>query len=222
MTGDCAPVYNPVRSMVGQPLKLVSISTGDRHPEEVVVGIRDADLVERALGGDVRAEDALFRRHVRYIGGMVARLMGSMQDADDVVHDAFFAAFKELERLEKPAMFRAWVAQIAVNRVRVVLRRRRIEQRLGLFRGDEEATLERLAGNTVSAETCAELACLDEVLHRLPVKQRIVWMLRMVEGHTFDEVAELSGCSLATAKRWFERARRLIDVHVKMGGYRDE
>jgi RNA polymerase sigma-70 factor (ECF subfamily) len=210
--------------------KLAVIAATPSAPElsEKVEGIEDADLVARALQGDLKAEDALFRRHGRAVAGLVARLLGSAQDADDVVHDAFLRSFRELDRLREPTRFRPWVTQIAVNRVRWVLRRRSLERRLGLFQGECDAALELLASRELPPEARAELALIDGVLRRLPAAQRIVWMLRMVEGHGIDEAAALSGCSVATAKRWFARANRLVQARVRVrgdverGGHGDE
>lgn len=173
-----------------------------------VVSIGDADLVLRAKSGDRSAEDQLYRRYAGTVMGLVVRLLGSRQDAEDVVHDAFVTAFEKLPGLREPAAFRGWLTTIAVTRVRRVIRRRRLQRALGLLPGREDAALEHLAATTASPQIRAELAVVDRVLQQLPANERIAWMLRIVEGHRLEDVARLAGCSLATAKRRIAAAQR--------------
>lgn len=187
--------------------------------------IADGDLVRRAVAGDAWAEDALYRRHARPIAGLVARLLGSKQDAEDVVHDAFVHAFQKLDRLREPDAFRGWLSRIAITQVRRVIRRRRLARSLGLLPLGDDAALEQLASSAVSPEVRAELAVVDGILRRLPTNDRIAWMLRVVEGHRLEEVAELSGCSLATAKRRIAAAQKrmnaVLDVQLDDGRLED-
>src|SRR5687768_18026706 len=83
--------------------------------------IGDGVLVGRMLAGDLEAEDLLYRRHARPTAGMVARLLGSRDEVEDVVHDAFVSAFSKIEQLRDPSAFRAWLSMIAVTHVRRVL-----------------------------------------------------------------------------------------------------
>src|SRR5258706_3393998 len=78
----------------------------------------DATLVARARDGDRGAEEALYYRHVHYIAGMVARLLGSREEAEDVVQDTFAIALDELSTLRHPAALKAWLAQVAVSQGR--------------------------------------------------------------------------------------------------------
>ncbi|MGF1468948.1 MAG: RNA polymerase sigma factor [Sandaracinaceae bacterium] len=182
----------------------------------VPVSIADADLVRSALAGDRRAEDTLYRRYARTIAGLVTRLLGQRDEVEDVLHDSFLTAFTKLDRLRDPAAFRPWLTKIAITHVRRRLRRKRLARSLGLLPTAEEPSLERLAAADASPEVRSDLAVVDRVLGSLPASDRLAWVLRYVEGHQLDEVADLSGCSLATAKRRIARAKRamrdVIDV----------
>jgi RNA polymerase sigma-70 factor (ECF subfamily) len=161
----------------------------------------DATLVWNARRGDRWAEEALYRRHVGYIAGMVARLLGGAVEAEDVVQDTFALGLDRLRTLRDPAAVRAWLAQIAVSQVRRRLRRTKLLTRLGLHPSLDHLQLESLAVEEADADTRAELASLGEALARLPTDDRLAWMLRHVEGQPLKDVARLSRCSLATAKR---------------------
>lgn len=177
----------------------------------------DAELVERARGGDGWAEEALFRRHAPAVHGTVVRLLGSRHDAEDVVQDTFIAALADLERLRNPDALKPWLLQIAVRKVQRRFRRRKLLAALGLDRTVDDATLDALAEPGASPEERAELSLLAAKLDRIPSNERIAWMLRHVEGSTLPEVARLCGCSLATAKRRILGARRKLEAQLQVG-----
>jgi RNA polymerase sigma-70 factor (ECF subfamily) len=178
----------------------------------------DAELVERAKGGDRWAEEAIYRRHVQPLAGLAIRVLRNRAEAEDVVQDTFAIALDQLGSLREGAALRGWLWQIAVSQVRRRLRRRRLLRVIGLDTTVDDAALEALAAETVSGETRAELAQLDRVLAELPIGQRIAWMLRHVEGETLEHVAEACSCSLATAKRWIAAADARVSLHVRLKG----
>ena len=175
----------------------------------------DADLVARVLSGDMRAKSTLYRKHVRYIGGMVTRLLRHHTESEDVVQDTFTIALSEIRTLRDASAFRGWLAQIAVSQVRRKLRRRRLLAALGLDSGLPDAPLASMARHDTSVEVRSELVALDRVLYHLPPSQRIAWMLRHVEGESLEDVARACDCSLATAKRWISNADTCVRAHVK-------
>jgi RNA polymerase sigma-70 factor (ECF subfamily) len=176
----------------------------------------DAELVERAVGGDRWSREVLYRRHAGYLLGLSARLLSSRGDAEEIVQDAFIAGFEKLDTLRDPAALRVWLGQIVVNLVRHRLRRLRLLRVLGLDRGADDATLEALAAPGVHPEASAELALLDRALGRLRADLRIAWMLRHVEGLELTEAASVCGCSLATLKRRLVEADVVVRAHVAL------
>jgi RNA polymerase sigma-70 factor (ECF subfamily) len=178
--------------------------------------VEDGELVERAVAGDRAAENRLARKHVPEVARVVARLLGTHDDVDDLVQETFLIAFEQLHRLEKPTAFRGWILRIAINKTRNAIRKIRMLRLLGLDRGTPDATLEALAHDHVSEELLVELAAVTEVLGRLPVECRIAWLLRHIEGHSLRDVGRLCGCSLATTKRRLARAHKRVMNAVDM------
>src|SRR5258708_35515567 len=79
--------------------------------------IDDLVLVERAQGGDERAFAALYRRHVRYVAGVLQRLVrrDADEELDDMLQQTFVDAYLGLPRLKNPLGFRPWIARIAAR-----------------------------------------------------------------------------------------------------------
>jgi RNA polymerase sigma-70 factor (ECF subfamily) len=171
----------------------------------------DRELVERALGGEQLALQLLYRRHVQQVSERVTRLLSRTAEAEDVVQDAFVAAFTDLAQLSDRSRFGAWLMRIAVHQTQRRFRRRRLLARLGLDRGSDDARLEQVADPALPLDRRLQLARLDRALGALPPELRMAWMLRYVEGCELNEIAEASGCSLATVKRRIARADALLE-----------
>jgi RNA polymerase sigma-70 factor (ECF subfamily) len=177
--------------------------------------VADAELVARARSGDRWAEEAIFRRYVADVTTVVERLLRRRHEADDIVQDTFADALVALAELRDPAALRAWLIGIAVRRVRRRVRKLALLRSLGLDRGVDDGTLELLAAPGLSPEARAELARVEAALARLHADDRIAWMLRHVEGEKLEDVAAMTGCSLATAKRRIAAADTLVRGHLR-------
>lgn len=194
----------------------------DARPDPVAEGDArktpsDGELVLRARSGERWAREALFRRYVAPLARLVTRLLARTDDADDVVQDTFAHALRDLDSLRDPEAFRHWLFRIAINRAKKRGRRRRVERMLGLDSEVDDATLIQLASTSASSDELVELARIDAILSRLPTDERIAWMLRRVEGETLEVVAELCGCSVATAKRRVEAVEVKLRAHRERG-----
>lgn len=175
----------------------------------VNVTVPDAELVERALGADAWAEEMIYRRHVGSVASTARRLLRDPAEAADVVQETFLIAFEKLATLTEPAALRGWLARIAVSRVHRRWRWRRIK--LWGASADEESLLD-VASPDLSPAERAELALIDERLSALPTKLRVPWVLRHVVGYSLDEVATACACSLASVKRYLDRAESEISA----------
>ncbi len=180
----------------------------DSPPEEPA----DAELVSRTRRGDTAAFEGLYRRHAGFALNLSVRIQGSSGDVEDIVHDAFLRAHQRLDELRDTAAFRSWLGSIVVRLVRSRLRRRRLTALLGLS-APEPVDLDAIASPDADPEVRALLAQAYALLQTLPTDERIAWTLRHVERHRLTAVAELTGCSLATAKRRILRAERFLDEH---------
>ena len=160
--------------------------------------VSDADLVELALVGDPQAEGQLYRRHVRRLIETSARLLGSMDEAEDVAHDAFVHALSRLASLKNPAAFGPWLLRIAVRFVHRRFRRQALRRRLG-FSNDTD--WDSLTSDELAPDERAILHQTAQRMARVPPRIQLAWMLRRFEGFSLQECAFLCGCSLATVKR---------------------
>src|SRR5438874_5441241 len=139
--------------------------------------------------------ETLFRRYSRYVAAVALRLLGRDDEIDDVVQEVFLAALRGLGRLREPEAVRGWLATVTVRIAGRRLRRRKLRALFGL-RADVE-----LPARDAPPDQRALLVRVYRLLDELPVRERVAWTLRHVEGEKREAVARLCECSLATAKR---------------------
>jgi RNA polymerase sigma-70 factor (ECF subfamily) len=171
----------------------------------------DAVLVAAARGGERWAAEALFRRHAPLAMGMAYRLLGSDADLEDVVQEAYFVAFRSLDKLRSAEAFSSWLAGIVVRCTQQVLRRRRLLSRLGLRPSvpvDPDLSLSR----DTPPEVRAELTQIYSVLDSLSTQARLVLLLRRVDGYSLPEIATLLKVSLSTVKRRYGEAESVLQA----------
>ncbi|MEL6178349.1 MAG: RNA polymerase sigma factor [Myxococcota bacterium] len=157
--------------------------------------------------------DALYRQHRSYIGTVALRVLGDAAAAEDVVQETFISAYRAIGSLRNPEAARAWLARIAVRQAHHHLRKRKLKGFVGLDRVPDYRNVARGA----SPEQQAVLARIYQELDRLPSAQRIAWTLRYLEGEKLESVAEMCGCSLATAKRRIRAAHQTIQEVMDHG-----
>jgi RNA polymerase sigma-70 factor (ECF subfamily) len=181
------------------------------------IGPSDAALVQAARAGERWAKEAIFRRHARAVNAIAGRLLGFGGDVDDLVQDTFIAALTSLDRLEKPEALGGWIAGIAVRLAHKRIRRRVLFRRLGLLRA-EPVDLDAVTSTVAPPEVAAELRALYAVVDRLPAEERVVLILRRVEGMELEAIAEAMGRSLATVKRRLANADQALAAWRAPGG----
>jgi RNA polymerase sigma-70 factor (ECF subfamily) len=173
----------------------------------------------RALG-DVRAGglqaaladpvdfDAVFRRYAPYVGAIVLMIVGRPDDVDDIVQDVFIQAHRGLSGLRDPEAVRPWLTRIAVRRSRRWLRRHWYRR---LFTVGDAGAIDDMVDPSASPEQRAEIAVVYRVLAQMPADDRVVWVLRKVDGETLESIASLVGCSLSTVQRRLRAAQAFME-----------
>ena len=133
-----------------------------------------------------------------YQNALAYRLTGSAEDAEDVVQDLFVGLPEGLQRYREEGRFESWLRRVTVRlalmRMRAGTRRREV---------DLEITGDSLPGPSPAP---GEELHLWQGLQRLPEDQRAIVVLRVVEGYSHEEIAELLGIRRGACQVRFHRA----------------
>jgi RNA polymerase sigma-70 factor (ECF subfamily) len=171
----------------------------------------DAAVIADVLAGDVEAYAVLVRRYRDAYTRYAVRMLGDRADADEALQSAFLRAFRALAKCQDRDRFGGWLYQIVVNECRTrAARRGRRERR---FVRDEVA-LER----ALTDHPADDLALGDEIRHaleQLELEQREAFLLKHVEGLSYEEIAEITGVGISAlkmrVKRACDRLRELLE-----------
>jgi RNA polymerase sigma-70 factor (ECF subfamily) len=155
--------------------------------------------------------DQVFRLHAPYVGALVLKLIGRPGYVDDVVQDVFIQAHRGLGKLRDPELVRPWLRRITVRRARRWLRKRWV---MRWFRERDVDAVPNLVDTSASPEDRAQVGRVYRRLETLPRNERLVWVLRVVEGETLESIGEILGCSMSTVQR------RLRAAQAAMGSLR--
>jgi RNA polymerase sigma-70 factor, ECF subfamily len=162
----------------------------------------DETLVQRALGGDGHAFTALVDRHAGACLRYATRMLGSVEDAEDVTQDSLYRAYRALGSYEHSTAFRTWLMAILINRCRsALLYRGRREDRV---RTDPDRVA--LASVQAEAERIIERDAIDRALQSIDSELREAFLLKHVEELTYEEMAEATGVGVSALKMRVKRA----------------
>jgi RNA polymerase sigma-70 factor (ECF subfamily) len=181
-------------------------------------GSADADLVQRAKGGDLNAFEALLSRYEQRVYSLAWRIVRQKEDAEDVAQQTFLSALEHLDGFRGEASFATWLLHIATHAALKVLRKRRGLDTIALNgmidSRDSPASIPHpqfIADWRESPEQLVERKevrhLLDDALVQLDLKHRLVFVLRDIEGLSIRETAEALGLTEANIKVRLLRAR---------------
>lgn len=172
------------------------------------VAASDGALVRAARLGDADAFATLVDRHGPAMYRYAVRLLGSEQDAADATQDAFVSAWRNLRSFRGQSTLRTWLFTLVSRRSADVRRTRRptpIDDRL------LSALSGRAHDNPLQSAVDAELiTALREALAELPWHQRATWLLREVDGMSYEEIGIVLGLTTGSVRGHLHRGRRTL------------
>ena len=189
--------------------------TPAHEAREELSQLGDSDVVQRFLDGDERAFGELVDRYDQRLLNFVYRTVGDRERAQDLVQETFVRVYRHLHRFDQSKKFSTWIYTIASNLAKNELRNRS-RNPLVLFQTikknweadhrpleweDESYKPDDLFRKRHLKEK------VDEAVRELPEHHRIVFVLRELEGKTYEEIADITGVNLGTVKSRLNRAR---------------
>ena len=182
---------------------------------KVLKDLGDSELVQAFIEGDQRAFGELVGRYDNRLLNFVYRTVGDRERAQDLVQETFVRVYRHIERFDQSKKFSTWIYTIAGNLAKNELRNRS-RNPLVLFQTikknwdadhrpleweDPDYKPDDLYRKRFLKEK------VEEAVDELPEHHRIVFVLRELEGKTYEEIAEITGCNLGTVKSRLNRAR---------------
>jgi RNA polymerase sigma-70 factor, ECF subfamily len=184
-------------------------------------------LIEAHLRGDPAAFGKIVSRYQVRLLNFVYRMIGDRERAEDLVQEAFLRVHRHLGRFDQSRKFSTWIYTIAGNLAKNELRNRSrsplVPLRQLVARSDVLERQEEVEDPTCRPDDMYARRQLrelvDRTVARLTEHHREVFVLRELEGKSYEEIAEITHCNLGTVKSRLNRARQcfadLIAPHLE-------
>lgn len=177
-----------------------------------------AELVVQVKEGKRAAFDDLVRMFQKPVFNLAFRMLNDYEAAQDVVQEIFVKVFHSLSRFKGEALFSTWLYAIAVNMCR---NQRRVARRKSYFeyRNDEspadgrdskELMVDPAPGPDVNVEHNETKAAVQNVIAGLPEEFATAIIMRDIQDMSYEQIAEILGCSMGTVKSRISRARWMV------------
>lgn len=192
-----------------------AFGTDPQLPQDALSELDDGGLVAAFLEGEKRAFNILVDRYQGRLVNFVYRTTGDRERAEDLVQETFIRVYRHLHRFDQSKKFSTWIYTIASNLAKNELRNRS-RNPLVLFQAirrnwDADQKPLEWEDNTYRPDDLFRKRHLrqmvESAVEELPEHHRTVFVLRELEGKTYEEIAEITSCNLGTVKSRLNRAR---------------
>jgi RNA polymerase sigma-70 factor (ECF subfamily) len=163
-----------------------------------------ADLIQKGIGGDERALEAIYHRFKSLLFSLAYRYTGNAAAAEDVLQDVFLKAFTHLHEVDNAVTFPGWLHRIAINTSLSYIRSRKAEMRGAVPLSEIEGVLAAPAADERGGLLKKPL---EEAIQTLPHRLKSVFLMHDVQGFKHEEIAGILGCTVGTSKSHLFKAR---------------
>jgi RNA polymerase sigma-70 factor (ECF subfamily) len=200
--------------MADVALKQAGARTGVSVREQLRA-LDDNAVVSAFLTGEERAFQEIVERYQTRLLNFVYRTIGDREKAEDLVQEVFIRVYRHLHRFDMTKKFSTWIYTIASNLAKNELRNRSrnplvLFQTLRKNTQDEDRPLQFEDHQSRPDDLYRKRhlrALVEEATAKLPEHHREVFVLRELEGKSYEEIAEITDCNLGTVKSRLNRAR---------------
>ena len=176
----------------------------------------ERELITKAVQGDEASFEALILSCKNRAYNIAFRYMNNEEDAMDVLQEAFIKIYRGLPSFNMDSSFDTWVYRIVVNAANDALRKRKKIAALQLVYPDDEEKnpAEEVPDSAPLPEEVLEnkehAGYIIDCLNKLDEDHRQVLILRDIQGFSYEEISQMTDCSMGTVKSRISRARRKL------------
>ena len=196
------------------------MSTAEDQNKKYIEEDPDADLISAFKSGNTSAFDRLVLRYKDRIFNLCYRSLGDYQEAYDTAQEIFIKVYKNLHSFRGEASFLTWLYTISGNTCKNRLKSLEYRYRskkvslnnpYNQENGNEERDIEdESVSPLVALEEKEKMKIIQGAIDSLPAEQKLVVILRDIEGFSYEEIIKITGHRLGTVKSKLARARLVL------------
>jgi len=173
--------------------------------------LSDKELMERFLRGELEGFNLLVKNYKVRLFGLLYRLLGNKEEAEDILQETFLRVYKEKERYDFNYSFSTWIYTIALNLCKNEYKKKRRAKLLSL-----DTLFNRPDLNSENFGNKNRLSSiLERTIRSLPLKYKSAFVLRDVDQLSYEEVALSLNIPVGTVKSRVNRARRILKKKLR-------
>ncbi len=169
--------------------------------------------IKAFVAGDEKAFNSLAQKYQKKIYWHARRMLGNHLDADEVTQEVLIVIYNQLKKFNFNSALYTWIYRITSTRCINFIKKQKIKK---FFFLDEEENnnLKYDDDILVNLEAKEKLKKLDNVLAKLPTKQKEVFSLRHFEELSYEEIAEITGKSIGGLKaNYFHALKKVLEMY---------
>ncbi|MBL7816853.1 MAG: RNA polymerase sigma factor [Saprospiraceae bacterium] len=180
------------------------------------------EIVEACKRGDRKAQFELYRLYSKAMYNISLRMLGSVENAEDVLQNSFIDVFSKLDSFRFESSIGAWIKRIVINNCINYLKKRRLEF-AELTEGASNEVFDQSLAFSALSDNHLDVPKIQNAIQQLPDGYRVVFTLYAMEGYDHEEIGSILGITEATSKSQYSRAKaKLRDIlqsprHVRLG-----
>jgi RNA polymerase sigma-70 factor (ECF subfamily) len=198
--------------------------------EQIQTMENESELVRRAKAGDQRAFTKLVKKYESTVYSFAFKVCMDEEKAAETLQDTFVNVYKKLDQFNGKAKFSTWLYQIVTNNCLMKRRRSKLEQSSISLQSTESVPVDHDSENPLHPIHIIPLTDstpqddlvnkelrehLDNAILKLPMDQRIAFILRDVEGRSSEEAAKILKTSVSALKSRLRRARVFLQEQLQ-------
>lgn len=187
--------------------------------------MKDEELVKRINDGEMELFEEIIARYETKVFGVIYYMMRNKNEVEDIAQEVFIKVFKNLRKFKGDSSLYTWIYKITVNLCLDELKKRKkvvyLDEKVEV--NDSELEIQLSSNEKDQAKLYEEKElkeCMQKCIRELPEKQRIMLILRDIQGLPYEEISRITGIKLGTVKSQINRARlKLKDLIEKEGTF---
>jgi RNA polymerase sigma-70 factor, ECF subfamily len=188
---------------------------------DILLKKTDLQLVKLAKKGNRHAFDILITRYQPKVISLLSRYVNDQAEARDLSQDVFMRVYQALEDFRGESKFYTWLYRVAINIAKnnFIHNGRQPDTISVDFDDPMQVAAHWVRQDSETPEDCVASQEMEEslvgVIHSLPDELKIVFVLREIEGFSYEEIADLLDCPLGTIRSRLHRVRAMIDKGIE-------
>lgn len=173
-------------------------------------GDKDRELIQKTLNGDIRSFSILVKKYENSVAAIIKSMLGDVPEAQDLGQEVFISFYKNLKFFRHESTLKTYLIRISINlSLNELKRRKRMNSRF-TYLNDKDYYYE-----SDNQEISEHREIVQHALNKLDIKMRAVVVLRMLEGYSTKETAEILKIPQGTVLSRLSRAHEILRDFLK-------